>query len=215
MGDMITKVAGVDQIEWIAQHSTDSVMQNNAYTATGKCNGHQQPINYIEEYLDYIQRDATYYVKGLKEFHWEYVEIFESESIPQTIKSISKQGVHKSYATSNQKKANTIDLSLEIEIEVTDLSESVKEQGISKMCMVVPCSQKTAIPQAKFGMNDEFELSLEMIMSLDSKFFALGCNAYVVQIKMPHNLLISDNIGVYVVVDRGIMLVATVISLKL
>ena len=136
MGDIITKAAGVDEIGWIAEHNIDSVMQDTAYTATGRCNGHPQTINYIEEYLDYIQRDATYYVKELEELHWDQLEMFESESIPQTIKSISRQGVQKSNATSNQWKANTIDLSQAIEIEATDLSESVKEFYIPQLCTV-------------------------------------------------------------------------------
>ena len=54
MGDIITKAAGVDQIEWSAKHSIDNVMLDTAYTATAKYNGHPQHINYIEEYLDYF-----------------------------------------------------------------------------------------------------------------------------------------------------------------
>ena len=137
MGDIITKAAGVDEIEWIAEHNVGSVMQDTTYTATGGCNGHPQSMNYIEEYLDYIQKYARYsQVKELEELHWDQLEMFESESIPRTIKSIQRQGVQKSNATSNQWKANTIDLSRAIEIEVTDLSESVKELYIPQLCTV-------------------------------------------------------------------------------
>ena len=94
MGDIITKAAGVDEIGWIAEHNIDSVMQDTAYTATGRCNGHPQTINYIDEYLEYFLKYATYsQVKGLEQFHWDQVEMFESESIPRTIQSISKQSV--------------------------------------------------------------------------------------------------------------------------
>ena len=54
MDDMIIKAAGVDQIEWSAEHSMHNVMPDTAYTATAKYNGHPKHINYIEEYLDYF-----------------------------------------------------------------------------------------------------------------------------------------------------------------